>query len=248
MRFDLILRRALAALALTGAVILGTGCSRDEPKPEVMPAAQAQPTPLAPAPKKSAPAADKRAVIVTFGDSLTAGFGADPGQSYPDYLQRDLERHGYGYRIVNQGVSGDTTSGGLSRVDQVTALQPSVVILELGGNDGLRGIPVSNIRDNLTQIIEELKRTRSHILLAEMTLPPNYGQDYIQEFESLYRELAAKYHLPAFTFPFRELFEKGLMQPDGIHATAEGNELVAHTVMKSLAPLLAHPHQGTSPQ
>jgi len=80
-----------------------------------------------------------------------------------------------------------------------------------------------------------------------MTLPPNYGQDYIREFENLYRELASEYHLPAFTFPFRELYEKGLMQPDGIHATAEGNRLVAQTVMKSLTPLLAHTRQGTSP-
>jgi len=240
MRFDFILRQ-LSTLTLAGALLFGTGCAR-EPKPDVQPAEQAQqPTPTPAAPKKSPQPADNRRVIVTFGDSLTAGFGADPGESYPDYLQRDLDRLGYGFRIVNQGVSGDTTSGGLSRVNSVAALKPSVVILELGGNDGLRGIPVANIRDNLIKIIEELRRTQSHILLAEMTLPPNYGQDYIQEFEGLYRELASKYNLPAFTFPFRELYEKGLMQPDGIHATAEGNQLVAQTIMKSLTPLLPRP-------
>lgn len=247
MRLDLILRY-LATATLTSALLVVWGCGR-EPKPEQeQPEQAAQPTVAPTPPKKSAQAVDNRHVIVAFGDSLTAGFGADPGQSYPDYLQRELDQLGYGYRIVNEGVSGDTTSGGLSRLNELTALKPDVVVLELGGNDGLRGIPVSNIKDNLTTIIEELRRTRSHILLAEMTLPPNYGQDYIQQFEALYRELAAKYHIPAFTFPFRELYEKGLMQPDGIHATAQGNQLVARTVLKSLTPMLAKPTQGTSPK
>jgi len=242
MRFDLIIRQAaLAAVVVAG---LFTGACAKSPADTgpvdraTEPAPAAQPTTP---PKNSAAAADSRPVIVTFGDSLTAGHGADPGQSYPDYLQRDLNQQGYDYRVVNEGISGDTTSGGLSRVDRVVALQPSLVVLELGGNDGLRGVPVPNIKDNLARIIEELKRAHSHIVLAEMTLPPNYGQDYIKPFEALYRELAAKYHLPAFTFPFRELFEKNLLQADGMHVTPQGNELVAQTVLKTIEPMLQKP-------
>jgi len=240
MRFDFIIRQApLEGLAL--ACLLSSACAK-APATDARPTEGAAVETQAPAtPKKTAPAVDIRPVIVTFGDSLTAGHGADPGQSYPEYLQRDLERKGYNYRVANEGISGDTTSGGLSRVDRVIAHKPSIVVLELGGNDGLRGIPVPSIKENLSKIIEELKRVHTHIVLAEMTLPPNYGEDYIKAFESLYRDLAAKYHLPAFTFPFRELFAKNLLQEDGMHVTPAGNELVAQTVLKTIEPMLGKP-------
>lgn len=241
MRFDLIMQQRLW-LGPTLAILLATGSCARAPKSDAGPVDQATRTVQSPTPaKNSQQPADSRPVIVTFGDSLTAGFGADPGQSYPDYLQQALDRLGYNYRVVNEGVSGDTTSGGLSRVDQVTALKPSVVVLELGGNDGLRGIPVQNIRDNLSKIIEELKRTHAHIVLAEMTLPTNYGQDYIKEFEQLYRDLASHYNLRAFTFPFRDLAERNMMQADGIHLTPQGNQVVAQALVKSLKPLLERP-------
>src|ERR1700683_421463 len=129
-------------------------------------------------------AADNRPVIVCFGDSLTAGCGLDAGQSYPDLLQRELDRRGYKYRVENLGVSGDTTQDGLARVSMALALKPAIVILELGANDGLRGQPVTGIERNLAQIIEAFQKAdafqkaKVRVLLAGITLPPNYGPDY----------------------------------------------------------------------
>lgn len=211
-----------------------TGCSREQPKAvehETAAPRAAPPT----APHKP----DPRPVIVAFGDSLSAGFGADPGQSYPDFLQKELDRRGAQYRVVNAGVSGDTTTDGLERVQTVTALHPAIVILEFGGNDGLRGLPVSTTRANLDQIILALQNAGARIVLAGMTLPPNYGQEYIRSFEAVYQDLAKQYHLPLIPFLLRGVGgHPNLMQRDGIHPTGEGNRIVAGTVIESLAPLL----------
>jgi len=188
-----------------------------------------------------ASAPDHRPIVVAFGDSLSAGFGADPGDSYPDYLQKLLDRNGYSYRVVNQGISGDTTSGGVTRLDRAIALKPEIVILELGGNDGLRGVPVPDIKANLEKMIVSLKKARIHILLAGITLPPNYGQEYIRPFDEMYRDLAARFRLPLIPFLLKGVFEAGLVQQDGIHPTAKGNEIVAATVFDALKPLLASP-------
>jgi acyl-CoA thioesterase-1 len=179
-------------------------------------------------------------VIVAFGDSLSAGFGADPGQSYPDFVQKELDQRGYRYHVVNAGISGDTTTDGLERMRTVTALQPAVAILEFGGNDGLRGLPVSTTRANLEQMILALQKTGAKIVLAGMTLPPNYGPEYIRSFEGVYKELAKQYHLPL--IPFLLLGVGGnpaLMQRDGIHPTGQGNRIVAKNVMQVLEPLLS---------
>jgi len=176
---------------------------------------------------------------VAFGDSLSAGFGADPGESYPDFLQKELDRRGTRYRVVNAGVSGDTTTDGLERVQTVTALHPAIVILEFGGNDGLRGLPVSTTRANLDQIILALQNARAKIVLAGMTLPPNYGQDYIRSFEAVYKDLAKQYRIPLIPFLLQGVGgHPDLMQRDGIHPTGEGNRIVAGNVMQSLVPLL----------
>ncbi len=176
---------------------------------------------------------------MAFGDSLSAGFGADPGQSYPDFLQKELDRRGAQYRVVNAGVSGDTTTDGLERVQTVTALHPAIVILEFGGNDGLRGLPVSTTRANLDQIILALQKAGARIVLAGMTLPPNYGQEYIRSFEAVYQDLAKQYHLPLIPFLLRGVGgHPSLMQRDGIHPTGEGNRIVAGNVIDGLAPLL----------
>ena len=189
----------------------------------------------------SAPAQpDTRPVIAAFGDSLSAGHGAGPGHSYPDYLQRELDRRGYAYSVVNAGVSGDTTTNGLLRVDSVTALRPVIVILEFGGNDGLRGIPISASQANLEQMILVLGKPGSRVVLAGMTLPPNYGPDYIRSFERMYTTLAAKYKLPLIPFLLAGVAgSPELMQEDGIHPTAEGNSRVAANVLRYLEPLLA---------
>ncbi|HLY18814.1 MAG TPA: arylesterase [Bryobacteraceae bacterium] len=204
------------------------------------------PQPAASTPRESAPAAqpasDSRPVIVAFGDSLTAGFGADPGKSYPDFLQQELDRRGHGYRVANAGISGETTSDALARLSTVTALKPAVVIVEFGGNDGLRGLPVTTTRANLDQIIAALKASGAQVLLAGMTLPPNYGPEYIAAFQKVYKDLAAKYKVALIPFLLEGVAGTSRMQRDGLHPTADGNRLVAGTVMRYLAPLLSGRH------
>jgi acyl-CoA thioesterase-1 len=190
-------------------------------------------------------AADSRPVIVCFGDSLTAGFGVDAGLSYPDFLQKLIDRKGYRYRVVNLGISGDTTSGGLSRIQTAVALKPAITILELGGNDGLRGVPLAATRDNMEKMIQALLAGGSKVVVAGMTLPPNYGPDYIREFERIYVDLAQKYKLPRIRFLLEGVaLDRNLMQPDGIHANAKGNEKVAQNVMRTLEPLLKTARAG----
>jgi acyl-CoA thioesterase-1 len=184
------------------------------------------------------PAPDNRPVIVAFGDSLTAGFGADPGKSYPDFLQQELDRRGLRYRVVNAGISGETTTDALARLSTVTALKPAVVIVEFGGNDGLRGLPVSTTRANLDQIVAALKADGTTVLLAGMTLPPNYGPDYIAAFQRVFTDLAAKDHVALIPFLLEGVAGTSRMQRDGLHPTADGNRLVAATVMRYLQPLL----------
>jgi acyl-CoA thioesterase-1 len=217
---------------LLAAALFWAGCGRGR-----QPAAKTAPEESAAAAPQQA---DTRQVIVAFGDSLTAGHGVDPGQSYPDCLQRELDRRGYAYRVVNAGISGDTTTGGLVRVSEVTGLRPVIVILELGANDGLRGIPVSASQANLDQIIVALKKGGAEVVLAGMTQPPNYGPDYIRSFERMFTTLAAKYKLPLIPFVLAGVAgTTRYMQSDGLHPNAEGSRLVAATVMKTLEPLLA---------
>lgn len=178
-------------------------------------------------------------MIVAFGDSLTAGFGADPGKSFPDFLQRDLDAAGLKWRVVNLGVSGNTTTDGLSRLSEVLAHKPRITIIEFGGNDGLRGLPTETTRANLERIMQMLQGAGSKVLLAGMTLPPNYGPDYIQPFQQVYVDLAAKYKVARIPFLLEDVaIHPNLMQQDGIHPTAQGNEIVAKTVMRFLKPML----------
>jgi acyl-CoA thioesterase I len=182
---------------------------------------------------------DTRPVIVAFGDSLSAGYGAEPGKSFPDFLQKDLDAAGVHWRVVNAGVSGNTTIDGVYRLSEVLAYKPRITIVEFGGNDGLRGLPIETTRSNLDQIIQMLQRAGSKVVLAGMTLPPNYGPDYIRGFEQIYVELAAKYKVARIPFLLEGVaIHPELMQRDGIHPTAQGNQLVAKTVMRYLKPLL----------
>lgn len=184
--------------------------------------------------------AGPRPVIACFGDSLTAGYGLEAGQSYPDFLQKELEARGFRYRVVNLGISGDTTSGGVARIDSATALKPAVVILELGANDGLRGLPIETTRANLDEMIRAFRAAGAKVLLAGITLPRNYGPRYISDFDRIYRDLSAKYKLAWIPFLLEGVVTRpALMQRDAMHPTAEGTRQVAATVMKKLAPLLA---------
>jgi acyl-CoA thioesterase-1 len=183
-----------------------------------------------------------RPVIVAFGDSLTAGYGAEPGNSYPDFLQKDLDRAGLPWRVVNAGVSGDTTTDGLNRLNEVLGAKPRIAIVEFGGNDGLRGLPIETTRANLEQIVVALQNARIRVLLAGMTLPPNYGRAYISSFEQIYIDLASQYKLTRIPFLLQDIVAdrnfRTLIQRDGIHPTGPGNAIVAETVMKYLKALL----------
>jgi acyl-CoA thioesterase-1 len=184
-------------------------------------------------------AKDSRPVLVCFGDSLTAGHGADPGKSYPDYLQKDLDQAHYKYRVVNEGVSGDTTKDGVNRLDEVLRLHPAIVVVEFGGNDGLRGLPISQSRANLDKIVGALVRAGIPVALAGITLPPQYGEDYVRQFNEMYVVLAKKYHVPMIPFLLQGAYGlPGMIQQDGIHPTAKGNEVVARNVLNLLRPIL----------
>jgi acyl-CoA thioesterase-1 len=205
--------------------------------------AQASPQPVeapdAPAPHEAAGQHDSRLVIVCFGDSLTAGYGADEGKSYPDFLQQALDRQGFHYRVVNEGVSGDTSKDGVDRLSEVIALRPAVVVLEFGGNDGLRGVNVKTTRANLAKMIEALQKAGAKIVLAGIILPPDYGQDYVNSFVANYTSLAKQYDLPLLPFLLKDVYGvPGMMQQDNIHATDRGNEIVAHNVLPLVEPLL----------
>jgi acyl-CoA thioesterase-1 len=178
---------------------------------------------------------DPRPAIVCFGDSITAGFGLDTGQGYADLLQKDIDARGLKYRVVNMGVSGDTTQDGLGRMQLAVAEKPAIVLLELGGNDGLRGIPINITQNNLAQMIEAFQGAGARVVLAGMTLPPNYGQPYIAQFEKVYRDLAEKYKVKLIPFLLEGVGgHDEYMQRDGLHPNAAGARKVEALVMKSL--------------
>jgi acyl-CoA thioesterase-1 len=182
---------------------------------------------------------DSRPVILAYGDSLTAGFGTPTGSTYPDQLQRKLDDLGYHYRVIGMGISGDTTSGGLARMRTAVETKPSIVILELGANDGLRGLPVPQMKANLEEMINAFKKTGATVIMAGMTLPKNYGPAYVTSFENAFKDLAAKYHLPLIPFFLEGVAgEPKLTLPDFIHPNAAGYKIVVDIVMKTLQPLL----------
>jgi acyl-CoA thioesterase-1 len=182
---------------------------------------------------------DARPVLVCFGDSLTAGAGTDPGQSYPDYLQTELDKLHYHYRVDNEGVSGATTKDGVERLPDIIAIHPAVVVVEFGGNDGLRGLPIEDTRANLDEIVATLQKAGAKVVLAGITLPPDYGPDYIQQFNQTYQLLAAKYHVRMLPFLLKNVYGvPGMMQSDRTHATAKGNAIVAKNVVPLVLPLL----------
>jgi acyl-CoA thioesterase-1 len=180
-----------------------------------------------------------RALLVCYGDSITAGYGLQTGQSFPDALQRDLDSHGYRYQVNNHGTSGATTKDAVADLRSILLLHPEIVIVEFGGNDGLRGLPLDQTRRNLDQVLTTLEDAHIKILLAGITLPPNYGGDYIQAFEQVFRDLAAKHHTAFVPMIYKDLVHvPGAIQPDGIHPTAKGSGIIADTLFPVLKPLL----------
>lgn len=176
---------------------------------------------------------------MAFGDSLTAGLGVQAEESYPAQLQRRLDGLGYNYRVINAGVSGDTTAGGLRRVPWILHNKPALVILELGANDGLRGLPVDQTKSNLRQIIRLLQQGGTTVVLAGMKLPPNYGQSYTASFEGMYRMLANEHQLALIPFFLEGVGGlSSLNQADGIHPTKAGYGVIVEEVLKVLRRVL----------
>lgn len=185
-----------------------------------------------------APAAER--VIVVLGDSLTAGLGVAREEAYPALLEARLRREGYDYRVVNAGVSGDTSAGGLRRVDWVLRARPEIVIVALGANDGLRGLRVDALRDNLERIVRRVRAAGARVLLAGMRVPPNYGDEYARDFAAVFPEVARRTGVPLAPFLLDGVAgEARLNQADGIHPTAEGQRLIASRLWSHLRPLLA---------
>jgi len=181
-----------------------------------------------------------RPKIIAFGDSLTAGFGLTEKESYPNLLQQMLQQDGYDHEVINAGVSGDTSLGGLERVDWVLAApNVRIMILELGANDLLRGGPPAKMRENLETIIQKAKAKDVRILLCGMIAPPTMGSDYQREFNSVFPELAAKYKLSYLPFLLENVaLKKELNQADGIHPNADGEKIMTANVYAALKPML----------
>ena len=178
-------------------------------------------------------------MLVCYGDSITAGYGLKTGQAYPDFLQQKLDDHGYRYKVNNQGTSGATTKDAVADLRSILLLHPEVVIVEFGGNDGLRGLPPEESRRNLDTVLTTLENAHIRVLLAGITLPPNYGKDYIQSFEQIFRDLAAQHHTAFVPMIYKDLVHvPGTIQEDGIHPTAKGSEIIADTLFAALKPLL----------
>ena len=197
------------------------------------PASAPSQSPAASPPDKSLPK------IVAFGDSLTAGLGLKASESYPSLLQERLERDGYRYEVINAGVSGDTSAGGVRRIDWALEGDVRFLILELGANDVLRGQPVSEMKQNLGQIIERAKGRGVEVLLAGMYAPTNSGAQYQREIQEAFQALAREHQVTLIPFFLdRVAGVESLNQADGIHPNAEGTRIVAETVYQSLRPLL----------
>ncbi len=211
------------------------GCGGSEPKKTAAPA-----VPVTASSEPQQLLSDSRPVVAAFGDSISAGFGVEPGKSYPDDLQRLIDAAGYQFRIVNLGVSGDTTADGVERLQSVIAVHPAVVILEFGGNDGLRGQPVTESAKNMRKMVEALRATGTEVVVAGMTLPRNYGPEYIAAFDNIYSDVSKEFRLVRIPFLLDGVGgNPALMQPDGIHPNVVGAELVAKTAMTYLEPVLA---------
>jgi acyl-CoA thioesterase-1 len=190
----------------------------------------------------AAQAADGAPVVLVFGDSISAGYGIDVAHGWVQLLAQKISAEGYGFRVVNASVSGETTAGGLARLPRALATQhPDIVMLELGGNDGLRSLPTRAARDNLEQMIRQVRAARAQPVLLGMRMPPNYGERYTTAFQQMYRDLAAQYRVPLVPFLLEKVAaDASLMQADGLHPTQAAQPLLLDTVWPTLLPLLRH--------
>jgi len=177
-----------------------------------------------------------------FGDSLSAGYGIDVDQSWATLLQARLDKQGYEYRVVNASISGDTTESGAARIGQAIAtFRPALIILELGGNDGLRGLPVGRMRGNLRKIIETSTDSGAAVVLLGIRIPPNYGRRYVEEFDAVFRQLAHELQVPWIEFFMQGIaLNEELMQADGIHPNATAQPLLLDNAWPIINAALKH--------
>jgi len=183
--------------------------------------------------------ATDQTLIVALGDSLTEGFGVSKEEAYPYLVEQELIRKGYSVKIINAGISGSTSASAPSRMQWYVRVKPDIVILALGGNDGLRGLSVKHMKKNFGKAIELASSKNILVLLAGMQIPLNYGQDYTKSFHNAFYELAKQYQLPMIPFLLKDVGNvPGLNLPDGIHPNPEGHHIISRTVLKHLEPLL----------
>jgi acyl-CoA thioesterase I len=231
--------RTLSAVLLAILWLAGCGGQAADPDRAAEGRASAPATPVPtsvpdPAPKPKGPS------IIFLGDSLTAGLGLDVAQSFPALIQQKLATGGYGYAVVNAGVSGDTSAGGLRRLDWAMGEgDPKILVVALGGNDGLRGLPPEQLEQNLSAIIERGQERGLRVILAGMEAPPNFGADYTARFRAVYKAVAERHAVRLIPFLLDGVAgNAALNQPDGIHPNSRGAELVADLVWRTLQPEL----------
>jgi acyl-CoA thioesterase I len=234
-------RRRLSAcvLALATCVAGACGGATDRDTSETAPKA----APSAPAEGAAPPSRPK---IVALGDSLTAGYGLVETQSYPALLQQKINQDGYEFDVVNAGVSGDTSAGGLRRLEWSLEGDVRVVIVALGGNDGLRGLSVADMRRNITSIVDRSREKGAIVILAGMEAPPNYGQEYATAFRQVFRDVARETRVLFIPFLLDDVAGRSDMNlSDGIHPNARGAAIVAENVWRVLQPVLDQMSSGT---
>jgi acyl-CoA thioesterase I len=220
-------RLALVASALVAVAACGSRQEQQQPPPAHTPAAQ------------QTARASTRPRIVALGDSLTAGLGLPANEAYPAILQRKLDAEGLDYEVVNAGVSGDTSAGGLSRLDWALEGDVRILVVALGGNDALRALPPDELRQNLSTIVERAQAKHVIVVLAGMEAPRNFGRDYIVRFHQVYPDLARTYNVALVPFLLQDVAGiDRLNQRDGIHPTAEGAEIVAGNIWTVLKPVI----------
>ncbi len=220
----------LLAVCLFSAACGGSGVDAPAETPRATPA---------PAARANTPAPKARPKVVALGDSLTAGLGLVESQAYPAILQQRIDAEGYGFEVVNAGVSGDTSAGGVRRLDWALDNDVKVLILALGANDGLRGLAVPDMKQNLTTIITRARERNVVVILAGMEAPPNYGQEYATAFRQAYREIAVREKVLFLPFLLDKVAGQSTMnQGDGIHPNERGARIVADNIWSVLKPLL----------
>ncbi len=219
------MRRLATLLALLA--LLPGGCGR----PSSVPAGAATARRSPPAAPAAAPASEREPVVVFLGDSLTAGLGVDEDEAYPALIEERLAADGHPARVVNAGVSGDTSAGGVARLDWILSQHPDVVVVGLGANDGLRGLPLEATETNLREIVHRVRGDGAQVILLGMKIPPSYGPDYSGRFEAMYPEIARDLHVPLVPFLLAGVAARpALNQADRIHPNARGHEKLAKTV------------------